>query len=335
MLACEAMGTRFEVVLVGSDAARLRAAGEEVLAEIRLWHERLSWFDKGSFVTRVNTVASHRAVHCDGEFFELLCLCRDVWRQSGGAFDPTVAGLMRAGGFRDLAPDQDAWHVAWERTGFEKVELDETAQTVRFTREGMGLDFGAIGKGWALDRAREVLVAAGVECALMHGGTSSVAAIGAPLGGWRVAIGLGAAEDDVGAPEVDLAGGGEGLSLGVSAHHGRMVNGAGHVMDPRTGVSASVGNDGSGHDGSGAELAAVIARSAAAADAWSTALLVAGSRPVGMPATMTSVIMQKGGQNAVVGVETAGPHANTLVLEDRLRVVVSKSALLSQERILR
>ncbi|MCH2105347.1 MAG: FAD:protein FMN transferase, partial [Planctomycetes bacterium] len=118
------------------------------------------------------------------------------------------------------------------------------------------LDFGAVAKGWALDLAREGLLEAGVERALLHGGTSSVLAIGAPPGeeGWRVALGK---ESGASCLLRDCA-------LGVSAPDGE-AGGEGHVLVPGTSAAAS-----------GVELAAVVCESAAWADAWSTALVVRG-----------------------------------------------------------
>ncbi|MGD9690726.1 MAG: FAD:protein FMN transferase [Phycisphaerales bacterium] len=277
--ACEAMGTRFEIVLpVGSEAerARLVAAGEAALDEVRVWHRRLSFFEASSFLSHVNRHAAAAAVACEAEFFELLRLCRDAWRRTDGAFDPAIAGLMRAGGFRGAARDEEALKRAARRGGFARVEIDETARTVRFGEVGAGgaaevaLDFGAIGKGWALDRAGEVLREAGVRAALLHGGTSSVLAMGTPGNGedddaWVVGL-AGAAGGESSGPDV-VARLRDG-ALGTSSPSGREVvdeagRAHGHVIDPRTGDSARA-----------ARLAAVACPSAAWADAWSTALLV-------------------------------------------------------------
>jgi thiamine biosynthesis lipoprotein len=136
----------------------------------------------------------------------------------------------------------------------------------------MSIDLGAIGKGYALAQAALVLRELGVESALLHGGTSSVTAIGTPPGeaAWRIAIEY---PDDGGAPAHDhllavvpLA----DASLSVSAVWGRtFVAGDlryGHVLDPRR-----------GHPVQGALLAAVVCDDATAADALSTAWLVLGT----------------------------------------------------------
>ena len=74
--------------------------------------------------------------------------------------------------------------------GMDLVHLDAKNFTVQFAREGVTLDLGAIGKGYAIDRAIEVLRDAGITSALLHGGTSTVYALGHPPDAeyWKVAV---------------------------------------------------------------------------------------------------------------------------------------------------
>jgi thiamine biosynthesis lipoprotein len=178
-------------------------------------------------------------------------------------------------------PTAGAVSKARELVGMQHVILDPTRFTIRFAKPGIMLDLGSIGKGYALDVAVETLTEAGVEHALIHGGTSTVCAVGhAPEGGaWKVAIdappipGQAVPADSTG-PEpihqpplavVEL----DHQSLSVSAVHGKAFTADGvtygHVIDPRSGRPAQ-----------GAALAAVIMQSAGESDAFSTALLLAG-----------------------------------------------------------
>jgi thiamine biosynthesis lipoprotein len=263
------MGTRFELVMHGDDESRLRAAGEAALAEVCSLSECLSAFSAGSMLSYLNQHADQGPVRVDAELFELLELCATGWRETEGAFDVSVGPLMEAWGFRGKAGDVEA---ARRRIGMELVELDAEARTVRFAREGMRLDFGGIAKGFALDLTAKVLRDAGVVCALMHGGTSSVIAIGAPPGedGWRVAVGK----------RVFLL---RDRALSVSAAHGRVIErdgvALGHVLDPRIGAPAM-----------GAKLACAVCQSAAVAEVWSTALLVLKRRGRTMPTSVESYI---------------------------------------------
>ena len=255
--AFEAMRTRFELVLEGGDEPRLAAAAEDVRAEVEACEDRLSHFRPGSVVSRINASRGSR-VRVDPETFDLLSLAARIHRDSGGAFDPTVGPLMRAWGFRG-----DADGESRPARGMEHLHLDDAACEVSLDCDASvgQLDLGAIAKGHALDLAASRLAELGVTRGLLHAGTSSVLAMEPPerRPGWKVGL-AGAAAN------VTL----RRMGLGVSAPHGRMVaaadgSSAGHVMDPRTGRPAA-----------GSSLAAAACLSAAAADAWSTALLVAG-----------------------------------------------------------
>lgn len=282
-LACEAMATRFEIVLPGDDPVRLRAAGEAALAEIRRLEEQLSLYRATSEVARVNRGAGAGPVPVSPPVFELLERCVELWRISDGAFDITVAPLVRAWGFMQgtgRAASSGEVAAALEQVGMKHLELDSRQRTVRFTRPGMMLDLGAVGKGQALDVAAEILQEAGVERAFLHGGTSSCYGLGGAGEGadWRVAV----TPDDSGGPVVgaesaDSPRGGtvavvalRNAALSVSGVRGKAVavggRTLGHVIDPRSGEPVT-----------GAPLAAVVSRSAAESDALSTALLLTGA----------------------------------------------------------
>lgn len=252
------MATRFEVVLEGDSEPGLRAAGEEALEEIARQERRLSPFLPDSDIARVNARSALGPVSVDPRVFDLLKRAFELSKLTDGAFDMTIGPLMAAWGFRNTTLSVE---IARQNTGWRGVMLDTEEQTVRFDRQGMALDLGAFGKGWALDSAADILREVGVKRALLHGGTSSVTAIGE----WNVAV-TGPDGDDHPVSRVTL----RDNSLGVSAPHGRTVRDAdgeqkGHVMDPRTGRPST-----------NTALAFVVCGSAADADALSTALLVLG-----------------------------------------------------------
>jgi thiamine biosynthesis lipoprotein len=153
----------------------------------------------------------------------------------------------------------------------QHVLLDAEERTIRFARAGMRLDLGAVGKGYAIDCAVELLQELEIENALLHGGTSSVYALGnAPEGSpWRIAVQTpyGAAGHYL--AEVALS----GQSLSISAPHSKSFEQEGvrygHVIDPRTGYPAQ-----------SSRLAALLMPSAAQGDALSTGLLALG--PTGL-----------------------------------------------------
>lgn len=158
--AVEAMGTRFELGHVGS-----QAAGEEALAEIERLHARWTRFANDSFLRFVEREAPRRAIALEPEDWELFATALLAHSASDGAFD--IAWRSAVGSSRD-------------------IELDARARTLRL-HAPLELDMGALAKGLALDVAGDHLVSVGVERALLHGGTSSVRAIGAPSCSVRIA----------------------------------------------------------------------------------------------------------------------------------------------------
>lgn len=277
-LARNAMATRFEMVLHGEDELGLRAAGEEALDEITALAAQLNFYGSDSEITRINAGAALGPVPVEPGLFRLLQEAKRVHGLSGGAFDITIAPLMRCWGFADgkhQVPSPGELAKALECVGMDLVHLDAETFTVQFERPGVRIDLSAIGKGFALEIACVILREAGVTSALIHGGTSTVCAIGSPPSGafWKMAIehpGWGQPDADI--PEHKRLVAVAKLrdeALSVSAVWGRafVARGVsyGHVLDPRSGQPAQ-----------NALLAAVALPSGTAADARSTALLVSG-----------------------------------------------------------
>ncbi len=270
ILSLEAMATRFELVLHGDDPARLRAAGEEALAEIAALDAQLSFYNPSSEISWINANAARGPVKAEPRLFELLSLALDISRATEGAFDITVAPLMRAWGFaggEGHIPDRERIESALKICGMDHIRMDSNSRSIEFDAAGVQLDLGGIGKGYAIDRAVEVLRECGVFSALIHGGTSTVHGIGTPPdeGAWRVAANLGQ-----NSPRVYAL---RDTALSVSAVHGKSFTDAGeqygHVIDPRTGAAVK-------HD----IIAAVSGPSPTVCDALSTALLVLGEESV-------------------------------------------------------
>jgi thiamine biosynthesis lipoprotein len=183
--------------------------------------------------------------------------------------------------------------------GMHLVHLDPNSRSVRFEREGVMIDLGAIGKGYAIDRAVELLRDAGITSALVHGGTSTIYGLGRPpdADAWRIEI---ASPLFLASPEASQlltcssgpAAGSPGkasqadskqgrpphpfatvslrdTSLSVSAVWGKFFHAQGrnfgHIIDPRNGEPAGA-----------AVMSAVVLPSATETDALSTALLTLG-----------------------------------------------------------
>ena len=297
-LALHAMATRFEIVLHGDNPAALRAAGEEALRQVEQLEAQLSLFRAGSEIAHLNACAAKKSVRVTPSLFALLQHAQNLCEETGGAFDITVAPLVRCWGFmggdgRFPRPEEVA--EARAKVGLALVRLNPADFTVQFARAGVMLDLGAIGKGYAVERAAEVLREAGVGSALVHGGTSTVQALGMPPGEefWKIAIETPSPGPD--APPTLLATvplKDEAMSVSGVWGNSFQVGGRtyGHIIDPRTGEPAI-----------GTVLAAVVLPSATETDALSTALLTVGAAGHDAIATLrpgmkTLVVSESGGQ---------------------------------------
>src|SRR5439155_8798302 len=98
-LAREAMATRFELVLHGENPVSLRAAGEEALHEIERLDKQLNLYNPASEIAQLNTCAANEEVQVEPGLFRLLQHAQSLHKESGGAFDITIAPLIRCWGF--------------------------------------------------------------------------------------------------------------------------------------------------------------------------------------------------------------------------------------------
>jgi FAD:protein FMN transferase len=284
-LAAAAMGTRFELLLHVEPGTDGVAIGEAALEEIGHWHRLLTRFAPDSLLSHINRTAAREAVRLDARLYGLFEDALAVHVLSLGAFDITLGSRMAALGFAPSASqDGDAANAG--AGGMRQVQLDPAARSIRFRSSGVSLDLGGIAKGHAIDCAVEVLRGHGVTRALLHGGTSSVAAVGAPPGqpGWKVAL-----ASVPGAPHVML----RDTTLNVSRVMSQVASGgdvaAGHILDPRTGLGAADAT------------VAVLGASARLGDAWATAMAVLGERPAGLGDEWTTCIFRPGREPAWAG----------------------------------
>lgn len=274
-----AMATQFEIVLYGPSEQYLSTVAEEIMREIDRLEAQLSFYRADSDIRQINVCAAYSPVSLDPRVFRLLERAQILHALTEGTFDITVAPLMRCWGFvgsDGQMPTPEAIEAARAKVGMQHIVLDADKYTVAFDCEGVEVDLGAIGKGYAIERAVELLREFEIEAALLHGGTSAVYALGAPPGAdaWQVALQRPLCANDL--KNIDKQTGDYlavvemcDVSLSVSAPHGKWFASEGrrygHVIDPRTGYPTSRGL-----------LAAIVMPSATDGDALSTGLLTLG-----------------------------------------------------------
>jgi FAD:protein FMN transferase len=265
-----AMATVFEALLPwGTPNADVAAPA--ALDLIDRVESQLTVYRPTSEVSRLNRLARHVPVPVEPGLFDLLTLAADITVQTGGAFDVTAGPLVKAWGFfhrQGRIPDDAELADALSRVGMPHLALDADRRSVRFRRDGVEINLGSIGKGYALDRAGELLRSKyGISAGLLNGGNSSALAVGTPLNdtrGWSIGL-RNPADPEQRLALVRLRD--RAMATSAATYQRFTYNGRthGHLLDPRTGRPAR-----------GVAMATAFAPTAAEADALATAFYVLG-----------------------------------------------------------
>lgn len=267
-----AMGSTWTVKLAGpldqALAARAQVAVREALAVVEA---RMSTWLADSELSRFNRHASTAPFGFSADTWSVVALAQRVARETGGAFDATVAPAVDAWGFgpgrahRVVADDERA-RLA-QRIGHARLALDEATRSATKAHPGLALDFSGVAKGHAVDRAAAALETVGIERYMVEAGgevrTRGHNAEGAP---WRIGIERPDAVPSRPYFVVPLA----GLALATSGDYrifferdGRRFS---HEIDPASGAPAH----------NALASASVVAADCGYADAMATALMVMG-----------------------------------------------------------
>jgi thiamine biosynthesis lipoprotein len=263
------MGTSFTVVEYGSDSTYLQEVAAQVFQEIDDLDGQMSNYKPQSELSSINREAARRAVIVEPALFRLIQTSLEYSRASGGAFDITVGPLMKSWGFfrgQGRLPSKSELTQVLKRIGYQHIHLDASARTIRFDTPGIEIDLGAVAKGYAVDRAVEILRENGITAALISSGTSSLYALGSPPGehGWKISV-RNPLEQSKAACVLRL----QNLSLAVSGDYQKFFKLGGkiyaHIMDPHTGMPVE-----------NMLSTAVVSPSATDSDALSTTFFVEG-----------------------------------------------------------
>lgn len=202
----EAMNTVYEVYAVHPDSTYVAQAAHAAFTLVDRLEDELSRFRPNSDITRVNDLRKGKDLRVGVAALECLLVAQHMFALTGGAFDVSIG------------------------TGLMQLELDPDQCVVRATGDGVRVDLGGIGKGYAVDLVGELLEEWGVTRALVHGGFSSMLVLDAPAlrEGWPLTF------SDPADPSRVL----ERLSLQQTALAASGVRKKDHIVDPRTGEPA-------------------------------------------------------------------------------------------------
>lgn len=265
------MGTRWSATLDADTGLDVRALQHDLAMAVDRVDQQMSPWKPDSDLMRVNRAPVDVWVTLPAEMLEVLACALEVQRLSAGTFDPCVGALVNAWGFGAVcdAPDAQAIRTARQSpplAAHDCLAFDSLAGRVR-KRAPLQLDLCGIAKGYAVDRMTHVLQEHGVRHALaaLDG---ELRALGAQSSGvpWSVALESPELERRAVRGVIEL----EDLAVATSGDYRRYLELGGariaHTMDPRRWAPVN----------HGVASVTVLARTCMQADAWATALLVAG-----------------------------------------------------------
>ena len=233
------MGTAISVELWSADPAAGESAIDAVMDEMHRIDRTMSPHKPESELSRINREAGFSAVPLTLEMTRLLERAKQFSHLTQGAFDITYAAVGRLYDYRaGIRPDAAQLAVARAAVGYRNLQVDASAQTVRFARPGMCIDLGGFAKGHAVDNAATLLRQRGIEHAIVSaGGDSRV--IGDRRGRpWTIGI-----RDPRRSGEMVAVLPLENISISTSGDYERYFDADGqrfhHLIDPATGRSPS------------------------------------------------------------------------------------------------
>ena len=262
------MGSRFDVTVVANDSVEGNKYIDTAVAEISRIEKLISSWDENSQTSEINRNAGIKSVKVDSELFELIERAIGISKLTDGAFDISYASMDKIWKFdRSMTtmPSEEEITASVSKVGYQNILLNKENSTVCLTLEGMKIGFGAIGKGYAADKAKDLLISKGVPSGIINASGDMNTWGKQPNGKeWKVAITNPMDKNKVFAL-LPITNG----AVVTSGNYEKFVNFNGtrysHIIDPRTGYPST-----------GIISVTVFAPKAELADALATSVFVMG-----------------------------------------------------------
>lgn len=262
------MGTSFEISVVAASEQIGYINIDEAVSEIKRIEAMISSWDPDSETSKVNRNAGIRPVPVSMELFQLVERAKKLSEITDGAFDISYASMdniWKFDGTMDRMPSPHQIKASIRKIGYEKIILNMEEQTIFLAEEGMRIGFGAIGKGYAADRAKEFLISKGVKGGIVNA-SGDLTTWGTRETGekWMIGITDPVEKDDVFSwlPVVES-------SVATSGNYEKYLEFKGerysHIIDPRTGYPTK-----------GVNSVSIFAKRAELCDALATAVFIMG-----------------------------------------------------------
>jgi len=261
------MGTLATAAAWAGTAGQADAAASAALDEVARLEGILSTWNPESELSRLNRcLQAGMEMAVSPDLARVLAEALGFAAESGGAFDPTVLPLVELWGFRKdgtvTAPSDSMVQATLNQLGYERVTLVTESAVVRCDGGGVRLDFGGIAKGYALDRAAQVMEECGAVAGRLDLG-GEILVFGVEAAANVGIVDPGGSEDPLGTIRLD------GAAIATSGQYERFREDGnsrwGHILDPRTGYPSR-----------NLMSVTVVADGALLADAAATACFVLG-----------------------------------------------------------
>ncbi|UII75091.1 FAD:protein FMN transferase [Flagellimonas sp. HMM57] len=262
------MGTTFEIIVVAPNEDIGYLDIDEAVSEIERIEKMISSWDEASETSLINKNAGIKPVKVSPELFRLIERSKKISEITDGAFDITYASIdkvWRFDGTMKKVPEKGHIQQSIAKIGYGKIVLNSMERTVYLTEPGMRIGFGAIGKGYAADKAKELMVSKQVKGGIINA-SGDLTTWGTKASGekWVIGISNPLDKDKVFSwlPIVES-------SVATSGNYEKYVTLDGkkysHIIDPRTGYPTE-----------GINSVSIFAKTAELCDALATAVFIMG-----------------------------------------------------------
>ncbi|WP_053978370.1 FAD:protein FMN transferase [Mangrovimonas xylaniphaga] len=262
------MGSRFDISVVAKTQEQADGYIDAAVEEISRIEKLISSWDSNSQTSKINANAGIQPVEVDRELFDLIKRAIEISKLTQGAFDISYASMdniWKFDGSMKTMPSEEEITQSVSKVGYQHIKLNESNNSIFLDTKGMKIGFGAIGKGYAADKAKQLLRDLGVEAGIINASGDMNTWGRQPNGElWNIAITNPLNKDKVFAmlPMDNQA-------IVTSGNYEKFVKFNGvryaHIIDPRTGYPST-----------GIISVSVMAPKAELADALATSVFVMG-----------------------------------------------------------
>jgi len=186
------MGSRFKITLVDNDSISVEKNINKAIDEMIRIENLISDWKPSSQVSQVNQNAGIKPIKVDREVFDLTKRAIEYSKISNGAFDISFAAMdkiWKFDGSMEEIPNQETINQAIKNIGYQNIILDEVNSTIFLKKQGMKIGFGSIGKGYAADKAKEIMQKLGIKSGIIDA-SGDMATWGTQPNGnpWKIGI---------------------------------------------------------------------------------------------------------------------------------------------------